>query len=99
MRGGHTSRRVPSAIHTIGTPRQNMKKLFDRATLPKGTIILEPPSMDKCIVGLRDEKLVYSYMKLIDYFLLEEGMPLDDIAEHIDYNIEGLNSVTIDYPY
>ena len=55
--------------------------------------------MDKCIVGLRDEKLVYSYMKLIDYFLLEEGMPLDDIAEHIDYNIEGLNSVTIDYPY
>lgn len=38
-------------------------------------------------------------MKLIDYFLIDEGMPLDDIAEWIDYNIEGLNVVTIDYPF
>ena len=76
-----------------------MKKVFDRTKLPEGTVILEPPEMDKCIVGLRDKKLVYSYMKLIDYFLIDEGMPLDEIAEWIDYNIEGLNVVTIDYPF
>lgn len=99
LRGGHPSRRVPSAANTIGTPRQDMKKVFDRATLPKGTIILEPPEMDKCIVGLRDKKLVYSYMKLIDYFSIDEGMHLDEIDEWIGYNIEGLNVVTIDYPF
>ena len=38
-------------------------------------------------------------MKLIDYFLLDEGMALDEIAEWIHYNVEGLNVVIIEYPH
>lgn len=38
-------------------------------------------------------------MKLIDYFSIDEGMHLDEIDEWIGYNIEGLNVVTIDYPF
>lgn len=99
MRGGHPTPWVPSRHYTMGTPRQIMKKLFDRTKLPPEIPILEPPEMDKCIVGLRDKKLVYSYMKLIDYFLLDEGMALDEIAEWIHYNVEGLNVVIIEYPH
>ena len=38
-------------------------------------------------------------MKLIDYFLLDEGMPLDEIAEWIHHKIIESNVVTIEYPH
>lgn len=98
--GGHPTRRVPSATNLIVTPRQNMKKVFDRSKLPDGTVILEPSAMDDCIIdwGGEDNRLTYCYIKLLQYFQDEEGFTMDESIDWIDYNIEGLHMVNIKYP-
>lgn len=74
-----------------------MKKVFDRAELEDDIPILEPPEMDKCIVGLQDNRLTYSYMKLLEYFQTT-GMTEGESEDWIAYNVIGLNLVNIQYP-
>ncbi len=74
-----------------------MKKVFDRAELEDDIPILEPPEMDKCIVGLQDNRLTYSYMKLLEYFQTT-GMTKGESEDWIVYNVIGLNLVNIQYP-
>ena len=55
--------------------------------IPDGVIILEPQRhLNKAIIGLSDDKLVYSYGLLIDVFM-DMNMTYHEAVEHIEYNI------------
>lgn len=61
---------------------------MDRNTLPQGTIILEPQELDQAILGItQDERLVYSYSKLIVAFALLYEWDEPTSQEWVDYNV------------
>ena len=72
-----------------------MNKNFSIDNLPGDVMILEPRALDKCILGFENNKLIYSYGKLIEYFHLDEGMVMEDALEWVSFNIMPLTVVDI----
>lgn len=53
----------------------------------KDTVVFENPSYLKAIIGLSDDgALCYSYEKMIDCLMEEDGMDYEGAMEFIDYN-------------
>jgi hypothetical protein len=55
----------------------------------EGMIVLEPrSSLDEAIIGREQDKLVYSYTKLINIFM-SQGMTYYEAMDWIEFNIIG----------
>jgi hypothetical protein len=53
----------------------------------KDTVVFENPSYMKAIIGLSDDgALCYSYEKMIECLMEEDGMDYEGAMEFIDYN-------------
>lgn len=53
----------------------------------KDTVVFENPSYLKAIIGLSDDgALCYSYEKMIESLMEEDGMDYEGAMEFIDYN-------------
>lgn len=53
----------------------------------KDTVVFENPSYLKAIIGLSDDgALCYSYEKMIECLMEEDGMDYEGAMEFIDYN-------------
>lgn len=53
----------------------------------KDTVVFEKPSYLKAIIGLSDDgALCYSYEKMIEWLMQEDGMDYEGAMEFIDYN-------------
>lgn len=53
----------------------------------EGTIVLENPDYVGAVIGVDDEgRLVYSYDKMVQCLVDEDGMSYEEAAEFIDYN-------------
>jgi len=51
------------------------------------TVVLENPSFLRAVVGVSDQnKVCYSYPKMILWLMEDEGMTYEDAAEFISYN-------------
>lgn len=51
------------------------------------TIVLDSPSYLNAIIGItEDDRLIYSYNKMIACLMDEDGMSFDDAIEFIEYN-------------
>jgi hypothetical protein len=57
--------------------------------IDEGMIVLEPRSrLDEAIIGREEDKLVYSYTKLIEVFM-SQGMTYFESIDWIEFNIIG----------
>ena len=53
----------------------------------EGTVILENPSYVDAIIGItEDNRLIYSYEKMIDWLVETDSMEPEEAMEFIDYN-------------
>ena len=53
----------------------------------ENTIILESPDYLSAIIGItEDGRLIYSYDKMVEHLMREDGMEADEAMEFIDYN-------------
>lgn len=51
------------------------------------TIVLDNPSFLGAVIGVSDEnRCVYSYPKMIEWLMKEEGMTYEDAADFVSYN-------------
>lgn len=51
------------------------------------TIVLESPDYISAIIGISENgRLIYSYDKMIEHLIDEEGMDAEEVMEFIDYN-------------
>ena len=58
--------------------------------LQEGAYVLT--GLDKCVVGTdQNGYLVYDYEKIVNHFMVDDNMTLDDAIEYVDYNVLGLN--------
>lgn len=58
-----------------------------REKLPDGTLILDNASYDNSIVGITfDNRLIYSFDKMIDEYMQENNCEEIDAVEWIEYN-------------
>ena len=49
--------------------------------------------LDDAIIGLNQHgELIYSYYKMIDVFMQDQGMSQDEAIEWIDFNVIGTNA-------
>ena len=80
-----------------------MIKVFDRSKLHNETVILEPKAMDIAIIRVDNNHIVYSWEKLMEYFMeTNNSWGEDEARDWIDFNIEGLTFLDkgpiIEYP-
>lgn len=65
---------------------KELKDLLDELEY-KDTVVFENPSYLKAIIGLSDDgALCYSYEKMIECLMEEDGMDYEGAMEFIDYN-------------
>lgn len=65
---------------------KELKDLLDELEY-KDTVVFENPSYMKAIIGLSDDgALCYSYEKMIECLMEEDGMDYEGAMEFIDYN-------------
>ena len=58
-----------------------------REQLPEGVIVFEDHAYDNAIIGISsDERVIYSYNKMIEELIQDDGMSYEDAVEWIDYN-------------
>ena len=58
-----------------------------RAELPEGAVIFSNPSFDKSIIGTTtDDRVVYSYDKMVAELMADEGIKMQEAIDWIDYN-------------
>ena len=64
-----------------------------RDELPSGAIVFDDYAFDNSIIGITDDdRVIYSYSKMIDELAEETKWLYEDVVEWIDYNtIRGLN--------
>jgi hypothetical protein len=59
-----------------------------RKELPEEALILDNSSFDNSIIGITyDNRLVYSYEKMIEEFMLDNDCEEMDAIEWIDFNV------------
>lgn len=50
-------------------------------------IVFENPDYDEAIVGIsHDDRVIYSYDKMVECLVKNDGMTYEEAAEFIDYN-------------
>lgn len=65
---------------------EELKELLNELQY-EGTVVLENPSYLDAIIGITDEgALCYSYEKMIECLMEEDGMDYEGAMEFIDYN-------------
>lgn len=53
-------------------------------------IVFENPDYDSAIIGVsHDDRVVYSYARMIEHLVLNDEMDPEEAAEFIDYNTLG----------
>jgi hypothetical protein len=58
-----------------------------RSELPKGVKILDNASYDNSIIGITfDDRLVYSYERMIQEYAEDNNCSIEDAIEWIDFN-------------
>lgn len=68
------------------------------------SVIFENPDYDSAIIGIsEDNRIIYDYDKMIDFFVIKDNMSIKEAADFISYNtIRSLpyieNSPIIMYP-
>ncbi len=50
---------------------------------------LSADGFDDAIIGICDEKIVYSTSKCVDILINRDGMDYEEAAEFFDYNVRG----------
>ncbi len=57
--------------------------------------------LDNCVVGTdQNGYLVYDYEKIVNHFMVDDDMTLDDAIEYVDFNVLGLNgNFTVVFAY
>ena len=65
--------------------RSEILELIPDETL---AVMLEPEGMDSALIGYdeSEDRLVYSYKRLVAYFV-KEGMSEEEAVEWVDYNV------------
>ena len=58
-----------------------------RAELPDGAVVFNNPSFDNSIIGTTtDDRVVYSYEKMVAELMTDEGIKMQEAIDWIDYN-------------
>tara|TARA_R100001082_G_scaffold93525_1_gene60328 strand:+ start:107 stop:328 length:222 start_codon:yes stop_codon:yes gene_type:complete len=57
--------------------------------------------LDDCIVGTdQNGYIVYDYKKIVNHFMLDDNMKLDEAIEYVNFNVLGLNgNFTVVFSY
>ena len=67
--------------------------------LEEGAMVLT--GLDNCVLGIdQNGYLVYDYEKIVNHFMVDDNMTLDDAVEYVDFNVLGLNgNFTVVFAY
>lgn len=59
---------------------------FEGFDISEETVVFEPEYLDTAIIDCVEKKLIYDYSLIIDAYVINDGMGLDEASEFVNFN-------------